>query len=57
MTEGAQIINFEEIKKEKQNKSKKNTHVTPMICNKDLVDNEVARLRAQFGLDKKEEKK
>ena len=52
------IINFQEIKKDKllEREKTKKALTDPDLYDKHLIDSEVARLRSEFGLDKKEGK-
>ena len=59
MAKKAEIINFQEIRKDKllEREKTKKLLTDPKVYDEYLIDSEVARLRSEFGLDKKEEKK
>lgn len=59
MAKKAEIINFHEIKKEKllEREKTKKLLTDPKLYDEYLIQSEIARLRSEFGLDKKEEKK
>lgn len=59
MAKKAEIINFHEIKKEKllEREKTKKLLTDPKLYDEYLIESEIARLRSEFGLDKKEEKK
>lgn len=59
MTKDSNIIDFNEVKKQRflRKEKTKKTLNTPDFYDKHLIDSEIDRLRSEFGLDKKEEKK
>ncbi len=59
MTRKAEIINFQKVKKDKllEREKTKRLLTDPKLYDEYLIDSEINRLRREFGLDKKEEKK